>query len=145
MHYHIYYNSKIFNTNYQNAISEFSKRLSTYCTTILHSEQNLQFPKNLPPKNHQFLQIVSGPSSYTSEEFAKVIASFQHSGKSNVHILIGFSDEECRLALTALHDYPILTKCSLTKCNLPVATLTLLFYEQLYRSYTIIQGKTYHK
>lgn len=145
MHYHIYCKTKAFGTNYQEAVSEFAKRLSAYCDITLHSDNSLQFPKDIKPGNHQFFQIVSGPSTYSSEEFAKKIAMLQQSGKSNIHILIGFTGEECVDALSALSGCGFPDRFSLTKCGLPAETLTLLLYEQLYRGYTILQGKTYHK
>ena len=145
MYYHIYCNPVQFGVNYHDAVNEFKKRLSAYCTTTLYLDRHLSFSGNISSGNHCFLQIYSGPSSYSSEEFAKVIDSFQHSGRSNVHILIGYSEAECISALSGLCENEMLSKCSLSACSLPADTLTLLFYEQLYRSYTILQGKTYHK
>lgn len=145
MHYHIYCNSKAFGVNYYNAVSEFTKRLSSYCDTTLHMQNNLQLAREITVNNHMIYQIVPGPSSYSSEEFAKEIHLLQQSGKSNIHILIGFSEAECFHALSQLTDYIQPSRFSITKCNLPTDTLTLLFYEQLYRGYTILQGKTYHK
>lgn len=145
MHYHIYCKTKAFDINYQEAVSEFTKRLSAYCDITLHPDNSLQFPKDIKPGNHQFFQVVSGPSTYSSEEFAKKIAMLQQSGKSNIHILIGFTEEECINALSTLSGCGFPGRFSLTKCSLPAETLTLLLYEQLYRGYTILQGKTYHK
>lgn len=145
MHYHIYCKNKTIGKNYHDAISEFTKRLSAYCDTSLYLETRLQFSKDLKQNNHQFFLIVSGPSTYSSEEFAKKIDNLQHSGKSNAHIIIGFTEEECFHALSVLTDYMLPERFSLTKCNLPNDTLTLLLYEQIYRGYTILQGKTYHK
>lgn len=145
MHYHIYCNPAQFSVNYKDAVKEFEKRLSAYCTTTLYLDKQLSFSGNISSGNHLFLQICSGPSSYSSEEFARVIDNFQHSGRSNVHLLIGYSEAECISALSGLFEGEMPSKCSLSACSLPAGTLTLLFYEQLYRSYTILQGKTYHK
>lgn len=145
MHYHIYCKAKAFDTNYKEAVLEFTKRLSSYCDTTLHLDNRLQFQKGIKPGNHQFFRVVSGSSTYSSEEFAQKIAMLQQSGKSNIHILIGYTEEECTKALSALSGYAFPVSFSLTKCSLPAKTLTLLLYEQLYRGYTILQGKTYHK
>lgn len=145
MHYYIYCNSKNFGVNYQDAISEFKKRLSAYCDTTFLLQKKLHFSRNLTSNNNQFLQMVPGSSSYSSEEFAQVIDSLLQSGKSNVHITIGFSDKDLYHALSILSDYMLPDRFSFTKCNLPTDTLALLFYEQLYRGYTILHGKTYHK
>lgn len=145
MHYHIYCKTKAFGINYQEALSEFSKRLSAYCDISLHLDNRLQFSKGIKPGNHQFFQVVSGPSTYSSEEFAKKISMLQQSGKSNIHILVGFTGNECVEAFSILSDCGFPDSFSLTKCSLPAETLTLLLCEQLYRGYTILQGKTYHK
>lgn len=145
MHYHIYCKNKAFDTNYQEAVLEFTKRLSAYCVTTLHLNNSLQFQKGIKPGNHQFFQIVSGPSTYSSEEFAQKIAMLQQSGKSNIHILIGYTEDECTKALSTLSGCEFPVSFCLTKCSLPAKTLTLLLYEQLYRGYTILQGKIYHK
>lgn len=145
MYYHIYCKPTQFGVNYQSAVSEFSKRLSAYCTAKLYLKKQLSFSGNISFENHLFLQIGCGPSTYSSTEFAKVIDQFQQSGRSNVHILIGYSETECALALSQADKRIIPKKCFLSACSLPTDTLTLLFYEQLYRSYTILQGKTYHK
>ncbi len=145
MHYHIYCKTRAFDSNYQEAVSEFTKRLSAYCDITLHLDNRLQFPKSIKPGNHQFFQVISGPSTYSSEEFAQKIAMLQQSGKSNIHILIDFTGEECIEALSVCPDCEFPDSFCLTKCSLPAKTLTLLLYEQLYRGYTILQGKTYHK
>lgn len=71
MHYHIYCNLKSMNRCHHNAICEFEKRLSAYCNTTLHLIRSLSFPKDTKENNHLFLYISTGPSSYSSEEFAK--------------------------------------------------------------------------
>lgn len=145
MHYHIYCNLKSMNRNHLLAIEEFTKRLSAYCETTLHTNVALSFTKDIHRNNHHFVYVNNGPSSYSSEEFSEYINTLQHSGKSTVHIIIGY-DESCFYhALSAVADYDTPTYLSLTNCHLSSETKTLLFYEQLYRGYTILQGKTYHK
>ncbi len=145
MYYHIYCNQKTLNKHYQSAISEFEKRLSAYCNTALHLSTTLSFPKEINKHNHHFLFIHSGPSTYSSEEFALFLKDIQHSGKSVIHIIIGYTEESFYKALPPVADYDAPSRFSLTKSRLANETITLLFYEQLYRGYTILQGKTYHK
>lgn len=144
MHYHIYCNIKNCSKNYQDAIKEFTKRLSAYCDISLHTGTTLEFPKDCNANNHQFIRIVTGPSSYSSEEFAEYIQTLQQSGKSIVHIVVGFSKELFQSAIEEFIDCSC-EQFSITNYNLPAKTVALLFYEQLYRGYTILQGKTYHK
>lgn len=145
MHYHVYCKEKVISENYKAAISEFEKRLSAYCDIHIHESLTLSFSKETSKTNHHFLFLKEGPSTYSSEEFAVFLQDLQLSGKSMVHVIIGFSEEELYEALNALTDYDVPFYLSLTRCSLSVSTRTLLFYEQLYRGYTILQGKTYHK
>ena len=145
MHYHIYCNQKKLNTNHQSAIEEFQKRLSAYCETTLHINSSLIFPKDINVHNHDFIYINNGISSYSSEEFATFINTCLHNGKSTLHIIIGYNETEFYDAFDASKDYATPSYLSLTNCNLSTDTKTLLFFEQLYRAYTILQGKTYHK
>lgn len=145
MHYHIYCNLKTMDACHKNAICEFEKRLSVYCNTTLHMSTSLDFPKDIKESNHVFLFIGTGPSTYSSEAFANCIKDIQHSGKSIIHVIIGYSENTFYDAITSLPENMFPMTLSLTRCNLSKETLTLLFYEQLYRAYTILQGKTYHK
>ena len=145
MHYHIYCNNKNISTHHLSAIEEFQKRLSAYCETTLHVHISLALPKDLNPTNHHFLFIQSGISTYTSEQFADYINTLQHSGQSTIHVIIGYDESSFYDAISHNADYNIPTYLSLTNCSLSPDTKTLLFYEQLYRGYTILQGKTYHK
>lgn len=145
MHYHIYCNKKNITTNHSNALKEFEKRLSTYCTVSLHTTDTLAFPKDMHLANHDFIFVKRGQSSYSSTEFSAFINQLQHSGKSTIHIMIGYDIADFYTAIanynTALTPHVL----SLSQSTLSNDTLTVLFYEQLYRGYTILQGKTYHK
>lgn len=145
MHYHIYCNTKHINKNHTLALEEFKKRLSAYCQTTLHISSSLQLPRELHPDNHYFVLIHSCPSTHSSEEWAQEINTLQHSGKSTIHVLIGYEEAELYNMVSDIHRFPSPTYLSLSGASLSVDTLTLLFYEQLYRGYTILQGKTYHK
>lgn len=145
MHYHIYCNLKAMDSCHRNAICEFKKRLSAYCNTTLHASPSLNIPKDITESNHVFLFIKTGPSTYSSEEFADYLKDIQHTGKSILHIFIGYSENNFYDAIASLPENMFPMTLSLTRSNLSKETLTLLFYEQLYRAYTILQGKTYHK
>ena len=145
MRYQIYCNLKTMNIYHHAAIHEFEKRLSAYCSTTLHLSLSLSFPKDTKENNHLFLYISTEPSTYSSEEFAGFLKDIQHSGKSFVHIIIGYSESIFYDALKTLPDNISPLTLSLTRTTLSYETITLLFYEQLYRAYTILLGKTYHK
>ena len=145
MHYHIYCKEKSIASCHRTAIAEFEKRLSAYCDTTLHVSSTLIFSKEFTKNNHHFLFICSGPSTYSSEEFAVYLQKLQQSGNSTVHIVIGYTEEEFYNALYTICINQQPDCFSLTNSQLSIQTLTLLFFEQLYRAYTILQGKIYHK
>lgn len=145
MHYHIYCNTKNMPSNHLLALDEFQKRLSAYCDITLHTSTLLIFPKELNHHNHQFVYIQNGVSTYSSEQFSEYLNNLQLSGKSTIHVIIGYNETSFYEALSTITNYTAPDYFSLTNCNLSSATKTLLFYEQLYRGYTILQGKTYHK
>lgn len=145
MHYHIYCKEKAIEENHREAIAEFEKRLSAYCETDIEVRTSLSFAREVSGLNHHFIYVNNGPSTYSSEEFADFVKELQLSGKSKVHIIIGYTEEELYEALNMVTDYEMPKYISLTRCSLSLKTQTLLFYEQLYRAYTILQGKTYHK
>ena len=145
MHYNIYCNQKNISTHHRAAIAEFEKRLSAYCETTLHLSSHHTVLKDIPVTKQPLVRICPGPSTYSSEEFAQVINNIQLSGQSTVHIIIGFSDEDFYESFAnEINPYKILP-LSLSRSQFSSETQTLLFYEQLYRGYTILQGKTYHK
>lgn len=145
MHYHIYCKEKKVNRNYHAAYAEFQKRLSAYCDAAFHPCTVLTLPRELHFHHQHFLFLQSGSSTYSSEEFAQYLNVLQHSGKSTVHVIIGFTEAEFYSTLPDGQMPENVDYLSLTKISLPPKTLSLLFFEQLYRGYTILQGKTYHK
>ncbi len=145
MHYYIYCNQKNISKNHLLAIEEFQKRLSAYCETTLYPTTSLSFPKDRNPNNNHFVYVQSTPSTHSSEEFSEYIKTLQNSGVSNIHILIGYSKDAFYSFVAHITNYNIPTYISLTNSALSAETKTLLFFEQLYRGYTILQGKTYHK
>ena len=145
MHYHIYCKTKSLNENYLAAIKEFQKRLSAYCDTSLHMDSSITFYEPLHDNNHHILFLEKKNSSHTSEEFAQYINTLMHSGKSHVHILVGYCVDELFSALSSVEGYPTPTYASISNLDLSRETVLLMLHEQLYRGYTILQGKTYHK
>ena len=145
MHYHIYCNCKNISKHHLLAMEEFEKRLSAYCETTLHSDTILRFAKEINVSNHSFILIQNGPSTYSSEEFANYIQHIQNSGKSTIHVIIGYDEATFYDAIAHVTSFDIPATFSLTNSRLSIDTKALLFYEQLYRGYTILQGKTYHK
>ena len=145
MTYHIYCDQKSISKHYTEAIAEFTKRLSAYCSTQLHCAETLSDFYTEYKSNHTIIRIQPGTSSYSSEEFAFFINELQQRGLSTVHILIGYPTLELNALYEHLGHNTSISFLSLTSFQLSAETIGLMCYEQLYRAYTILQGKTYHK
>ncbi len=142
MHYFIYCNQKKISPLHRETILEYKKRLSSYCDIHLVLSPRKLIPDNYTERNHEILLIEKGTSTYSSEEFASYLQKYEHSGKSNLHIYIGYPEAEIRSAFSSQKEYSTL---AITKSDMSNETLCAIIYEQIYRAYTILQGKTYHK
>lgn len=145
MRYNIYCNLKSIPENHKKAIEEFEKRLSLYCDTNLYCMTTLSLSKEILKENHYVIFLCDGPSTYSSEDFAQYLQHLQLTGISTIHILIGFDVADLYKVFSVFDDKYSPNSISLSRSKLSKETKTVLFYEQLYRSYTILQGKTYHK
>lgn len=145
MHFHIYCNNKTVSAAHLEAIREYQKRLSSYCETSLSVDILPSIPDHVNIENCHIFILAIGISSFSSEEFAKIIMELQLSGKSHVCIYVGYNEKILYECLSVFLSKTVVRTFSLTGCSLASETLTVLLFEQLYRSYTILQGKTYHK
>lgn len=92
------------------------------------------------PANHYKIALDETGKLLTSEEFASSLAKISITHGSNISFIIGGSDglaEELRKSANLV--------ISLGKLTYPHMLARLLLVEQLYRSFTIIEGKSYHK
>ncbi len=125
---------------------EFAKRLSAYCnfkTVFVKEEDTLKKEAEkvlslLPPKALKIALCVEG-KQLTSEEFAEVVDEARFS-VSEICFVIGSShglDETVKSACSL--------RLSFSKMTLPHRLMRVVLEEQVYRAFTIINGKTYHK
>lgn len=142
MHYYIYCNQKKISSFHQEAISEYTKRLSPYCDMHFILSPKEFVPDNFTESNHAIIILKRAASTFSSEEFASYLQKYELSGKSNLHIYAGYTEDEIYSAFSSQNRIPTL---SITKSGLSNETVCTLLYEQIYRAYTILQGKTYHK
>ena len=143
MHYNVFINQNNIEDNHKMAILEYTKRLSAYCDIRIIAGFEQDLFSGCSMDNSHFYNLVRKPSDYNSIEFAKEIDGLQRSGKSNVNFFIGFSDDIIYNLCEKIGGN--MESFSLSNCSLSVETQTVLLVEQLYRGYTILQGKTYHK
>ena len=142
----------------KDAVSEYKKRLSQYARVeeinikeevIRNEDDKSEIARALdaeaakiiaamPKDSHKIALCVEG-RQYSSPELAGLIGSIgDESGK--VTLVIGSSHglsekvkSECK------------TRLSFSKLTFPHQLMRVILYEALYRSFTIIHGKRYHK
>ena len=140
-------------------IDEFSKRLSKYCKLEVIELDDEKAPENLSDKemlmikekegkkilskikdNAHVIALAIDGKNLSSEELAETIDSLGVRGTSHIVFVIGgslgLSDEVLKRA-----NY----KLSFSKMTFPHQLFRLVFLEQLYRSFKILNNEAYHK
>ncbi|MFC5734339.1 23S rRNA (pseudouridine(1915)-N(3))-methyltransferase RlmH [Cytobacillus gottheilii] len=114
-------------------IKEYEKRLSRYCKIKLqHFKNKEQLLKKISDKTYKILISVMG-TTVTSEELAEKINQLGITGKSDVTIIIG--------ADNLPHDEVL----AISPMEMDLGIKTLIMFEQIYRSYRILNNEPYHK
>ena len=150
---------KIKEKYWNEAISEYSKRLSRYCKLDIIEVQDEKTPDNAPPaiemqiKNKEgekllkymdpkalkFALAIDG-KRYSSTGFADVIKDETTMGVSKMQFIIGGS--------LGLSD-EVLKNCdrkiSFSDMTFPHQMMRVILLEQIYRAHRIINGEPYHK
>ena len=140
-------------------IAEYSKRLSRYCKLQIFEVPDEKAPENISKKEMETVKNKEGDfidkylregsykialtidgKMFSSEELSTEIGSIGLNGTSHIIFIIGGS-----LGLSN----NIIKKCDLelsfSKMTFPHQLMRLILLEQLYRSFKIISGETYHK
>lgn len=132
MNFEIFVIDSFFEEYYNDAISEYAKRLGRYCKiklTKIKDSSSLEAALN---GKAYVIQIRPKGRSLSSEEFSKELSNLATSGVSSIAFIIGMkyaSDESL----------------SLTTMDLSPALNTVCLYEQIYRAYRIMKNEPYHK
>ena len=141
---------------YKAAVMEYAKRLSAYCRFEVIEVKDEKTPdnptdaeKNLVlgregerirakiPKGAKVIALCVEGKQMSSEELADLISE---TATSHIVFIIGGSmglSDEIK-ALASL-------KLSFSKMTFPHMLMRVILAEQIYRGFTIIDGKTYHK
>ncbi len=111
---------------YLEAIKEYEKRLSRYCSiklTYMKKESDLQ--KKLSSGTFVIAVTTSG-KSISSEELVIKLDHYTLSGVSDISIVVGACPSECNQTLT------------LSQMEMNFGLQTTILFEQIYRAYSII-------
>ena len=143
----------------KDAIDEYTKRLSRFCTARITELSDEKIPDNpslaeeekvLEAEGEKILKCIS-PSDYvislcvegkalSSEEFAQKLSDIALSGKSTICFVIGGS-----LGLSqrvkARSDF----RLSFSKMTFPHQLMRVFLTEQIYRAFKINSNEKYHK
>ncbi|WP_026662697.1 23S rRNA (pseudouridine(1915)-N(3))-methyltransferase RlmH [Butyrivibrio proteoclasticus] len=150
---------KIKEKYWNDAIAEYSKRLSRYCKINIIEVQDEKTPDNAPPaiedqikkkEGERILQNIDpgayvcalaiGGKRYSSEGFAEFIADKGVSGVSHIQFIIGGSLGIHESVLSKAH-----SQISFSDMTFPHQMMRVILLEQIYRGYRINRGEPYHK
>lgn len=144
---------------YRDALAEYTKRLSRYCSltimevadektkeqasetecAIIKDREGERILKSIRDDGYMIALAIDG-KTLDSVELSEKIDKLGLSGKSNVYFVIGgslgLSDAVMKRA-----DY----KLSFSRMTFPHQLMRVILLEQIYRSYRIINHEPYHK
>lgn len=113
------------------AIKEYTKRLSAFSKIEYIVAKN---PLKKLPQRAYIIEINPKGENITSEELASQIDDLMVHGHSHIVFLLDTS-------LDISSDYSL----AISKMNMDSDILSIILYEQIYRAFTIISGRPYHK
>lgn len=141
---------------FTDAINEYKKRLSSFCKFNIIELKEINYNKVTPSeiekikelegkeiisnlKKNNILLSLKG-KEYSSEELASFISNKQTNGISELTFVIGGS-----YGVSGEVEKEIQEKISFSKLTFPHQLMRVIFLEQIYRAFTILNNKSYHK
>ena len=150
---------KLKESYWTDAIKEYSKRLSRYCTLEIVELKESLLRDNASAADEEKVKLEEGREilsrikdgtyvitleilgkQLSSEELADKIEGLGIEGKSNVAFVIGGS-----LGLSSEVSKRANFKLSFSRMTFPHQMMRVVLLEQIYRSFKIIRHETYHK
>lgn len=144
---------------YTDAIFEYAKRLSSYCKLEVLEVKDEKTPDALSsvekqaildregsriiekiPKGSKVIALCVEGKEKSSEELSELIGKTALSGTSKLVFVIGGS-----LGLSDKVKNMADLRLSFSKLTFPHMLMRVILLEQIYRAFTILEGKTYHK
>ena len=142
-----------------NAVDEYSKRLSKYCTLLIDELKEERLPDNASAAEEEAVKTAEGKSilkrikkeSYvitleikgnqiSSEKLADKGRQLGLDGRSDIVFVIGGS-----LGLSAEVSQRADYKLSFSAMTFPHQMMRVILLEQIYRAFKIIKNEQYHK
>lgn len=131
----IHMDTKKIDTEYRQAIDEYTKRTSPFCKVSIKTYKNIK-KINLSHNSKKYI-IVPGTETLTSPELASLIQELNLNGISCIEFIITTQKN-----LEILNDTEIF---NLSSFSMSIDLTAVVLTEQLYRAYTILNNITYHK
>ena len=144
---------------WNDAIAEYSKRLSRYCKLNIIEVADEKTPDNAPAaieekkkkkEGERILQNIDpgayvcalaiNGKKYSSESFSEYIGNLGVQGVSHIQFVIGGS-----LGLSSEVLSRADSKISFSDMTFPHQMMRVILLEQIYRAYRIMRGEPYHK
>ena len=144
---------------WQEAVREYAKRLQSYCTLQITEVRESPLPANPSRSNEQDVRDQEGLAllsrikngdyvialeiegrSLSSTELAARMEQLAIDGRSSIVFVIGGS-----LGLSEAVDRRADLRLSFSAMTFPHQMMRVILLEQIYRSFKIIRGETYHK
>lgn len=110
------------------AVKEYTKRLSPYTKIEYKLAKNL---KNAIPTNAYVISVHTKGDTISSEQLAEKINHLTIHGNSHIVFVLG--------------EYSSNDSLALSKMEMDNNITTMILYEQIYRAFSIIHGRPYHK
>lgn len=133
MNFKIFTIGKIKEKYYKEAIKEYEKRLSSYCKIKLIECKNIDAVKKKLTDKTYIIQLNIDGDELSSEALADKIEDLGISGKSDISFVITHEEIQKNERL------------SISKMVMETGLYTTILYEQIYRSFRIINNQAYHK
>ena len=141
---------------YTDAVKEYEKRLSAFCKFNIIEVKEVNFSKVgeseiekikllegknilLNLKKYNVLLSLKG-KELSSEELANFIKTKENNGISELTFIIGGS-----YGVSSEVENSVQEKISFSKLTFPHQLMRVILVEQIYRAFTIINNKSYHK
>ncbi|MBQ9155227.1 MAG: 23S rRNA (pseudouridine(1915)-N(3))-methyltransferase RlmH [Eubacterium sp.] len=146
MKYELYlFGKKNSKSYHKKAIDEYMKRLSRYCKiscTIIGKQKEWE---KAWAEHDQKVLVLPGKESVSSEEFSRMLGSFEMSGNSKLAYFIPdiiTQKDWCEIVIRDKKDIHIL---NLSDLSMGTGLCGVVLAEQIYRGYRILNNHPYHK